>query len=139
MSSSTLQAKPATQMIQPKSKSWPIEKIIIGAVLIISLIFFVLFLVAPLSAILSQLFVNNTLSEHTGISALFEYLKSPSILRSLWNSIWVSIVVTMIVIPLAFTFAYALTRSCLRFKGIYRSIALLPLLAPSLLSAISII
>lgn len=139
MSSSTLQEKSATQMIKPKSTNWPIEKIIIGAVLIISLIFFVLFLIAPLSAILSQLFVNNTLSEHTGISALFEYLQSPSILRSLWNSIWVSVVVTMIVIPLAFTFAYALTRSCLRFKGIYRSIALLPLLAPSLLSAISII
>jgi iron(III) transport system permease protein len=47
--------------------------------------------------------------------------------------------VTLIVLPLAFTFAYALTRSCMPFKGLLRTITLLPLLAPSLLSAISLI
>ena len=54
-------------------------------------------------------------------------------------SVWVSMLVTAIVIPLAFTFAYALTRSCMPAKGVFRSITLLPLLAPSLLSAISLI
>ena len=41
--------------------------------------------------------------------------------------------------PLAFGFAYALTRSCMPSKGLFRAIALIPLLAPSLLSAISLI
>ena len=41
--------------------------------------------------------------------------------------------------PLAFTFAYALTRSCMPLKGTFRVIALMPILAPSLLSAISFI
>ena len=47
--------------------------------------------------------------------------------------------VTLITVPVAFTFAYALTRSCMRFKPLLRNIALIPLLAPSLLSAISFI
>ena len=46
---------------------------------------------------------------------------------------------TAITIPLAFTFAYALTRSCMRFKPLLRNIALVPILAPSLLAAISFI
>jgi len=115
------------------------EKLIIGAVLCITFLFFIFFLFGPLSAIFGQMFVENSLSDYTGFDAIVYYLQSPSILRSLWNSIWVSLAVTVIVIPLAFIFAYALTRSCMPFKGIYRSIALLPLLAPSLLSAISII
>ena len=41
--------------------------------------------------------------------------------------------------PLAFGFAYALARSCMPAKGMFRTIALIPLLAPSLLSAISLI
>jgi iron(III) transport system permease protein len=43
------------------------------------------------------------------------------------------------VLPTAFGFAYALTRSRMRFKGLARTITLVPLLAPSLLSAISLI
>ena len=45
----------------------------------------------------------------------------------------------MIVIPLAFTYAYALTRSRMPFKGLFYAVAMLPLFAPSLLSAISLI
>ena len=41
--------------------------------------------------------------------------------------------------PLAFGFAYALARSCIPAKGAFRTIALIPLLAPTLLSAISLI
>ena len=41
--------------------------------------------------------------------------------------------------PLAFGFAYALTRSCMPLKPLFRGITLIPLLAPSLLSAISLI
>lgn len=122
-----------------KASLFSSEKLLIGSVLVGMLLFFVLFLLGPLSAIFSQIFVENRLSEYSGFNAIVHYLQSPSILRSLWNSIWVSLAVTVIVIPLAFIFAYALTRSSIYFKGVYRSIALLPLLAPSLLSAISII
>ena len=96
------------------------------------------FLAAPLLAILLQ-----ALQGHDGEFIWFdnfvEYAKTPALLGSLWNSLWVSCAVTLIVVPLAFTFAYALTRSCMPFKALFRGITLIPLLAPSLLSAISLI
>jgi iron(III) transport system permease protein len=51
----------------------------------------------------------------------------------------VSALVTVIAVPLAFGFAYALSRSCMPLKPLFRGITLIPLLAPSLLSAISLI
>ncbi|AWM79310.1 putative 2-aminoethylphosphonate ABC transporter permease subunit [Gammaproteobacteria bacterium ESL0073] len=107
-------------------------------VLIIILLFFCCFLVAPLMAILSQAFTEDNTASSNFITVI-NYLKSPYLLRSLGNSLFVAIMVTVIIIPLAFIFAYALTRSCIRYKAILRSITLLPLLAPSLLSAISLI
>ncbi len=41
--------------------------------------------------------------------------------------------------PLAFLFAYAIQRSCIPGKGLWRNIAMIPILAPSLLAAISFI
>lgn len=107
-------------------------------VLIIILLFFCCFLVAPLMAILSQAFTEDNTASSNFITVI-NYLKSPYLLKSLGNSLFVAIMVTVIIIPLAFIFAYALTRSCIRYKAILRSITLLPLLAPSLLSAISLI
>lgn len=107
-------------------------------VLIIILLFFCCFLVAPLMAILSQAFTEDNTASSNFITVI-NYLKSPYLVKSLGNSLFVAIMVTVIIIPLAFIFAYALTRSCIRYKAILRSITLLPLLAPSLLSAISLI
>ncbi|MBS0425870.1 MAG: putative 2-aminoethylphosphonate ABC transporter permease subunit [Proteobacteria bacterium] len=101
------------------------------------LLLLVIGLALPLAAILSQAVQNA--EQGSGWAAFAAYLQSPALLQSLWNSVWVSLLVTVIVIPLAFTFAYALTRSCMPAKGVFRSITLLPLLAPSLLSAISLI
>ncbi|HEY2978399.1 MAG TPA: putative 2-aminoethylphosphonate ABC transporter permease subunit, partial [Burkholderiaceae bacterium] len=67
------------------------------------------------------------------------YAQTPALLQSLWNSLWVSALVTVLTVPPAFGFAYALTRSCMPNKGLFRTITLVPLLAPSLLSAISLI
>ncbi len=62
-------------------------------------------------------------------------------MRAAWNSVWVSLSVVAISVPTAFICAYALTRTCLPtpFKATVRLIALIPLLAPSLLSAISFV
>ena len=74
-----------------------------------------------------------------GLANFIAYLRTPSLLQSFVNSVWVSALATLVTVPLAFGFAYALTRSCIPAKGIFRTIALIPLLAPSLLSAISLI
>ena len=106
----------------------------------LALVLFILlaFLAAPLLAILQQA-AQDDQGQFVGLRNFLIYLQTPSLLQSLWNSVWVSGLVTLIVLPLAFVFAYALTRSCMPGKTIFRSISLIPLLAPSLLSAISLI
>lgn len=98
----------------------------------------VAFLAAPLLAILQQALQDKT-GQLIWFDNFIEYAKTPALLESLWNSIWVSGLVTLVAVPLAFGFAYALTRSCMQYKALFRGITLIPLLAPSLLSAISLI
>ena len=96
------------------------------------------FLAAPLIAIL-QKSIENAQGDFIGLANFVAYARTPALLDSLWNSLWVSLLVTVVTLPLAFGFAYALTRSHMRWKGLARTIMLVPLLAPSLLSAISLI
>ena len=107
-------------------------------VLIIIAVALLAFLAAPLTAILMQS-VENKDGAFVGLDNFIAYVQTPTLKQSLWNSVWVSIVVTLIAVPAAFLFAYGLTRSCMPFKGLFRTITLTPLLAPSLLSAISFI
>ncbi len=104
----------------------------------IVLLLLLAFLAAPLLAILLQA-ANDDQGQFVGLKNLISYLQTPALIHSLWNSIWVSLLVSMITVPLAFVFAYALTRSCMPGKSLFRGISLIPLLAPSLLSAISLI
>jgi iron(III) transport system permease protein len=96
------------------------------------------FLAAPLMAILMQAVQDNE-ERFVGLANFVSYAQTPALLQSLWNSLWVSGVVTLVAVPAAFLFAFALTRSRMRFKPLFRGITLIPLLAPSLLSAISLI
>lgn len=96
------------------------------------------FLAMPLLSILVQA-LQGRQGEWVWFSNFSDYARTPAMLESLWNSIWVSALVTLITLPLAFAFAYALARSCMPFKALFRGITLIPLLAPSLLSAISLI
>lgn len=126
----------------PLKQRVPLADRIAHAGLCLVVVFLCLGLLAPLGLILSQAFETPegaTASGVGGLGAFAAYLTSPALAQSLWNSVWVSLTVTAIVTPLAFAFAYALTRSCMPAKGLLRSVMLLPLLAPSLLSAISII
>ena len=96
------------------------------------------FLAGPLAAILAQS-VEDRQGGFVGLHNFFAYFGTPALAQSLWNSTWVSLLVTAIIMPAAFVFAYALTRSCMPIRGVFRTIALTPLLAPSLLAAISFI
>ena len=108
------------------------------AALLLIVLALAVFLAAPLAAILVKS-LQNPDGAFVGLVNFTSYLTTPALLQSLWHSVWVSALVTLVTLPLAFGFAYALTRSCIRFKGVFRTIALVPLLAPSLLSALSLI
>ncbi len=97
-----------------------------------------LFLLAPLAMILVKS-VQDRDGAFVGLDLFRAYLATPALRQSIWNTLWVASVVTALTVPLAFVFAYALTRSRMPGKAFFRVVALTPLLAPSLLAAISFI
>src|SRR5918996_3060844 len=96
------------------------------------------FLAAPLAAVLLQS-VEDRHGDFVALDNFIAYVQTPALAQSLWNSLGVAAAVTAATIPAAFVFAYALARSCMPLKGVFRTVALTPLLAPSLLAAISFI
>jgi len=132
MSSATLPAPPRIAL----RVHWTdrLAHVALGGVALLLLVF----LAAPLLAILIKS-VQDGNQQWVGLKNFIDYARTPALLQSLWNSLWVSALVTIITVPAAFGFAYALTRSRMGFKRLQRGITLIPLLAPSLLSAISLI
>jgi iron(III) transport system permease protein len=92
----------------------------------------------PLWSLLSKSFQDQS-GNFVGLQNYVRYFSTPTLFGSIFNSLWVAIVTTLIVIPLAFVYAYALTRTRMPGKGLFYAAALLPLFAPSLLSAISLV
>ena len=130
-----LTAAPGTVPVRLRSTSSDrIAWLALGAVALLLLVF----LAAPLLALLLQS-VQDPKGAFVGLANFASYAKSPTLWQSLWNSLWVSTLVTVVIVPSAFVFAYALTRSCMPGKALLRGITLIPLLAPTLLSAISLI
>ena len=126
---------PATRALRQRAH-WTDR--IAHAVMLVIVAALVVFLALPLATILGKA-LQNANGDFVGLANFASYLKTPSLLQSFTNSVWVAALVTLLTVPLAFGFAYALARSCIPLKGMFRTIALIPLLAPSLLSALSLI
>ncbi|EWY42560.1 phosphonate ABC transporter permease [Skermanella stibiiresistens SB22] len=95
-------------------------------------------IVLPLWSMLSK-----SLEDHSGafvgLANYSAYASNPVLVRSILNSLTVAGVTTAITLALAFVYAYGLTRSRMPGRGLFRAVAMIPLLAPSLLPAISLI
>ncbi len=78
-------------------------------------------------------------SSSTGLENYRAYFSTPSLFRSIENSLFIAAISTIITVSLAFGFAYALNRSTMRFKGVFRLIAMIPILVPSLLPGIALV
>jgi iron(III) transport system permease protein len=77
--------------------------------------------------------------EFVGLANYVRYFSTPALFQSIGNSLWVSILSTAITVPLAFVYAYALTRSCMPLRGLFKTIALVPILVPSLLPGLALV
>ncbi|EOV6295747.1 TPA: putative 2-aminoethylphosphonate ABC transporter permease subunit [Vibrio parahaemolyticus] len=98
----------------------------------------ILFILMPLWAMLAKS-VQNSDGEFVGLANFATYFFSSSLWVSVGNTFTLGLVVTTVVGILAFGYAYALTRSCMPFKGLFHILGTAPILAPSLLPAISLI
>lgn len=68
-----------------------------------------------------------------------DYFRTPALTQSILNSLTVAVLTTVITVTLAFGFAYALTRTAMPFKGLFRTVAMVPILVPSLLAGLSLV
>lgn len=67
------------------------------------------------------------------------YFSNKNLRNSIFNSFWVALAVVFFVLPISFAFAYGITRTKMKFRQGFRLVAMIPVLAPSLLPAIGLI
>ncbi|HSM73411.1 MAG TPA: putative 2-aminoethylphosphonate ABC transporter permease subunit, partial [Desulfobacterales bacterium] len=92
----------------------------------------------PLYVMLSKS-LENADGGFVGLANYAHFFRTPALFNSIFNSLYISVTATAILLVVTFVYGYALTRSCMPFKKIFRLIALVPLLTPSLLSGISLV
>lgn len=110
----------------------------VNIALITIAVLFSLFMIAPLYLLFSAAFYDSQ-QQFIGLQNFAEYFSNPSLLKSLFNSIWIATVATIITVCLASIYAFALTSTQLRAKGVFKAIAFLPILAPSLLPSLALV
>lgn len=96
------------------------------------------FLTVPLASLLVRS-VEARDGAFVGLANFATYFASPAFGVSATNTLVFALLTTAITVPLAFGFAYAIQRSCIPAKSLWRNIAMIPILAPSLLAALSFI
>jgi len=74
-----------------------------------------------------------------GLDNYVAYFSNPALFRSIGNSLFIAVISTIATVGIAFGFAYALNRSRMRYKGLFRLVAMAPILVPSLLPGIALI
>ena len=105
--------------------------VVIIALLAVAVVF-------PLYSLLSMS-LQDMDGEYVGLENFRVYFDTPALFASITNSLSVAISATLIVLGIAFVYAYALTRTRMPLRWFFRGVALIPILAPSLLAAISLI
>src|SRR5262245_906430 len=97
-----------------------------------------LFVLLPIGALLKKA-VETRAGDLVGLANFERFLATPALINSVGNSLVIAVVATILSILAAFLFAYGLTRTCMTGKAILMLISQIPLLAPSLLPAISLV
>jgi len=108
-----------------------------GGVVLLALAL-LLFLTLPLASLLVRSLEDRG-GGFVGFANFATYFASPAFGNSTTNTLVFAALTTLFTVPQAFLFAYAIQRSCIPLKGLWRNIAMIPILAPSLLAALSFI
>ena len=111
---------------------------VLRGVLLLVAAFLVVSILLPLYALLSKGF-HDAQGAFIGFANFKSYFANPALFRSIENSFTVTVVATLITLVLVFLYAYGLTRTCIPYKSLFKGIALIPILMPSLLPAISLV
>ena len=97
-----------------------------------------IFLIIPLAYLCVQAFMDSK-GNFIGLANFYEYLNSPTLVKSIGNTIFVAISSTAIATILALAYSYGLRRANIKFKWLFRAIAMLPLFAPTMMHGIGLV
>ncbi|WP_142846488.1 putative 2-aminoethylphosphonate ABC transporter permease subunit [Telmatospirillum sp. J64-1] len=106
--------------------------------LLLGVAFLALGLLLPLATMLLKSLQDRS-GDFVGLANFARYFQTPALAGSIANSLTVALITTVIVVGLAFLCAYGITRTRMPGKRFFRMLAILPILAPSLLPAISMV
>ncbi|MGN2337495.1 putative 2-aminoethylphosphonate ABC transporter permease subunit [Clostridium cagae] len=107
-------------------------------ILVIAIVLFLaIALIAPLITLFIKAFYRNNI--FIGLDNFKTYFTTASLMSSFKNSIFISIISTIISMVLAFLFCYGIERTNIKFKKIFRIIALIPMFAPTMTYGIALI
>ena len=101
-------------------------------------LYLVVTLALPLALMLVKS-VEDSKGAFVGLTNYVRYFGTSALAQSINNSLFVAFLSTAITVPLAFLYAYALTRSCLPWKPLFKTVALIPILVPSLLPGLALV
>ncbi len=127
-----------SQRGRPLRTSLSRDDLIQGGGLLAMAAFLLVTMLLPLLWIFSRSFEDSD-GSFVGLANYLKYFSTPALVTSAEHTLTIGVITTVIVVGLAFLYAYGLTRSCMPFKGLFRIVALVPILAPSLLPAISLV
>ena len=101
-------------------------------------LFLWVFLAWPMTQMFWRSLQDNS-GRFVGPANYVQYFATPAIGVSITNSLSVSLIAMVLTVALAFVYAYALTRTRIPGRGVFRLVAMLPIFAPSLVSAIAFV
>ncbi len=139
-------SSPQTPLQQTLSQFFPkrVQQIVTAedwlmrVLLILGTLWLLVGVVFPLYPMISRSF-QDTEGNWVGFANYIKYVTTPSLAGSFINSLYVAIASTFISVALAFVYAYALTRTAMTGKNIFRILGMLPLYIPPLAHAIGLI
>jgi iron(III) transport system permease protein len=114
------------------------ERVVGHLLLAVFGLFLYVFLVWPMAQVLWRSLLAND-GRFVGPANYLRYFRTPAIAASITNSLTVSLIAMVLTVGLAFVYAYALTRTRMPGGGLFRVVAMLPIFAPSLVSAIAFV
>jgi iron(III) transport system permease protein len=114
------------------------ERWIVGGVAAWMLGLLALFVLLPIASLLWHSVVDAQ-GQWAGFDSFVAYSQTPGLAATVVRSVWVAGASAVLCVALAAVYAYALTHTAMPFKRFFKAVALLPLLAPSLLMGISLV
>lgn len=131
-------ALPRYSLWQRLRTGWSRDQLLLLVLLLLGITLLIGGLLLPLLTMLQKSLQDES-GLWVGLANFKAYIDSPHLGRTLGNTLVLGVLITTLVVTIAFCYAYALTRTCMPGKNLFRLIGLVPLLMPSLLPAISLV